>query len=377
MSYTPGTDFVALFRNNGASVSKLDMPGLDFVIAALGRSGALNITVSATAPLANQNVTAWFKPAAPSYSGEGQFFLWDANAAAYALASMALLRAMLTAAAGSNDVAWWLTAGGPPANTVGNNGDLALRTDFPGGIYGPKDAGAWPADPIPGTTYAVDSTALDASFGAAEGNMLVRGAVAWNSLPIGTNKQILSVNGSDPAWAALTTILDAIGATRGMLLYRGAATWNALAPGTAGYVLATQGAGNDPSWVVPGAEFISGTVMVFRQTAAPVNWTKQTATDDAGLRVTTGAVGSGGTVGFNTVFATTAVGNTTLDITQIPSHSHAGALNTGAPYNSPGGATTVAGNSTTNTGPAGGGGAHTHSLDLRVKYMDVIIATKN
>jgi hypothetical protein len=376
MSYTPGTDFVALFRNLGGSYVKLDMPSLDFVMAALGRSGLITISVSATAPLANQNVTAWFKPAAPSYSGEGAFYLWDPVAAAYAPATAALLWDLLNASAGASGVSWWMTAGGPPANIVGNNGDLALRTDFPGGIYGPKVNGAWPALPIPGTTYAVDSTALDASFGAAEGNMLVRGAAAWQSLAVGTNKQVLAVSGTDPSWTALSAILDAIGATRGTLLYRGAAAWQALAAGTPGYYLTTQGAAADPTWTVPGAEFVSGTVMLFRQTAAPVNWTKQTATDDAALRVTSGAVGSGGTVGFNTLFATTAVGNTTITTATMPSHNHSvgglivaggAATNTTGTWNSGSG-------TTSNTG---GDGAHSHSLDMRVKYLDIIIATKN
>ena len=35
MVYTPGTDFVGLWRASGGNVSKLEMPSLDFVVAAL------------------------------------------------------------------------------------------------------------------------------------------------------------------------------------------------------------------------------------------------------------------------------------------------------------------------------------------------------
>ena len=380
MSYNPTTDGVALWRNTGTGYSKEVMPGLDFVIAALGRSGIISITVSATAPLANQDVTAWFRPAAPSYSGEGQFFLWDAVATAYAPASAALLWSLLSTAAGVSGISWWMTAGGAPPNTVGNNGDLALRTDFPGGIYGPKVNGAWPPDPIPGTTYAVDSTALDTSFGDDVGNMLYRAALTWQSLPIGAVGKLLASDGNLPYWAGLSALLDLyFSATQGSILYRAAAGtgWTALAPGTAGFLLATQGPAANPLWVVPGAEFASGTVMVFRQSAAPLNWTKQTAVNDAGLRVTSGAVGSGGSVGFSTVFARTVTDQTTIGISQMPSHGHPfiGPTNN---YNSPGGATNVssiiAGN---NTGNTGGDGSHAHSIDLRLVYVDIIIATKN
>jgi len=43
-------------------------------------------------------------------------------------------------------------------------------------------------------------------------------------------------------------ILDKIDATQGDILYRGASAWEALAPGTSGQVLTTGGAAADPSW---------------------------------------------------------------------------------------------------------------------------------
>ncbi|MCK1306482.1 MULTISPECIES: tail fiber protein [unclassified Bradyrhizobium] len=97
--------------------------------------------------------------------------------------------------------------------------------------------------------------------------------------------------------------------------------------------------------------------------------------DGGANRLTSSFFGSSAVLG-----ATGGSESHTLSTPQIPSHSHSntlsdpghfhsGALNTGAAYNSPGGATTVAGNVTTNTGSSttgititnassGGGGAH-------------------
>lgn len=383
MAFNPATDFVGLFRNLGGSVAKERMPSLDFVVAALGRSGLITVTTSATAPLANQPTTAWFKPANPSYTGEGVLYLWNPDTDVYEPATASLLYKMLLASSTSLGTSWYIAAGGAPANTVGNNGDFSIRSDFPGGLYGPKAGGAWPADPLPGSTYAIDSTALDVTFGEDPGNMLYRATVTWQSLAIGAVGRILTSSGNAPVWSALTAILDGLAGTanRGSLLYRGPAQWTYLNPSTSGYLLATQGAGADPTWVVPGAEFASGTVMVFRQTAAPVNWTKQTALNDVGLRVTSGTITNAGTVPFSTLFGTTAVGATSLSVNQLANHFH-----TVSPQAILGG--------TTGGGGVGGGGTfglqgaqvtssvgnsdpHTHSHDMRLAYADVIIATKN
>ena len=139
-----------------------------------------------------------------------------------------------------------------------------------------------------------------------------------------------------------------------------------------------------------GAAFTTGTSMLFYNATAPVGWTHDTtATLDHALRVVPGdSVGgvSGGTVNFATAFTTKAVTGSnsavTLATTQIPSHNHTytpyqigGSLGNGgsSPGSGPG--------FTTNTGSTGGGGSHNHtftgtSIDLRVKYLNVIRATK-
>lgn len=137
--------------------------------------------------------------------------------------------------------------------------------------------------------------------------------------------------------------------------------------------------------------FPSGTKMLFHQAAAPTGWTKVTTINDAALRVVSGTTGggTGGSTAFSTLFAggqavtlSGNVGATTLSTSQMPAHAHSnGGL--GSNYNSTSSYTSVEhGRSQGNTGSAGGGGSHTHTLEgtatisLAVKYTDVIICTK-
>jgi hypothetical protein len=222
--------------------------------------------------------------------------------------------------------------------------------------------------------------------------------------------------------------------------------------GTSGQVLTS--AGNaPPTWATP-SSFPSGTVMIFRQTAAPTGWTKNTtaALDNSALRIVTGTVSTGGTVAFSTAFAsksvlgtlssTTAtnqnqtaggsvnlsaggsvnlsaggsVSNTTLALSQIPAHNHNQVFAINANINSTQNTrlsnTANINTDTTSIQNAGGGGAHNHgftnptygltnptysftgtahthtqdahthtftgtAIDLAVKYIDFIIATKD
>jgi hypothetical protein len=148
-------------------------------------------------------------------------------------------------------------------------------------------------------------------------------------------------------------------------------------------------------------EFVSGTVMIFAQTAAPTGWTKNTTTGNQhALRVVTGTAGTGGSVDFTTAFASQSVtgtvsvsgsaGATTLTTPQIPSHTHTatnsfayGGSGRFAATSSQGGTPTLSTNAT------GGDGSHSHPLsissstftgtaiNLAVRYIDVIRATKN
>lgn len=152
--------------------------------------------------------------------------------------------------------------------------------------------------------------------------------------------------------------------------------------------------------VIPAA-FPSGTKMLFNNTNAPTGWTKDTnAGLNHALRVTGGAVGSGGSWNFTDVFTNrgisgSAAGNNanisinahTLSWNEMPAHTHDYALYSG----SSGGGTGSGGKSIFNTTTSAGANwahahgvsqtAHGHStyaeLFMGVMYVDVIIATKS
>lgn len=171
--------------------------------------------------------------------------------------------------------------------------------------------------------------------------------------------------------------------------------------GTAGQVLTSNGAAAAPSWQTAASPIPSGSVMLFVQTAAPTGWTKSTAHDNKALRVVSGVAGSGGSVAFTTAFASQgvsgsvstsvsgSVGNTTLGVSEMPSHGHSitNMSTSGAPSGSFNSVWVQAG--TYNTNSTGGSGAHGHgwsgsasssfsgtAINMAVQYVDVIIATK-
>lgn len=173
------------------------------------------------------------------------------------------------------------------------------------------------------------------------------------------------------------------------------------------------------------AVFASGTRMIFHQTAAPTGWTKDTSHNDKALRITSGTVGTGGSVAFETAFASQTpsgsvstsvsgtVANTTLSISQIPSHQHyivnnrnvanrsdsdpttSNYLDRGAQHNPEGDEkyllrfhSDVADRGLTSA--AGSGGAHNHgwsgsasssftgsAINLDVQFVDIIICQKD
>lgn len=151
----------------------------------------------------------------------------------------------------------------------------------------------------------------------------------------------------------------------------------------------------------------SGTRMLFAQSSAPTGWTKQTSNDNAALRVVSGAAGGGGSVDFTSAFTSSrTVSGTTADTAlseaQMPIHYHLGVTNTfvnsgsAAPIGPStylaretdiGGDTeynlraTYSAADSMRTSSAGSGLGHNHafsgSINLAVKYVDVIIAQKD
>ena len=70
--------------------------------------------------------------------------------------------------------------------------------------------------------------------------------------------------------------------------------------------------------------FDAGTVMLFRQTAAPTGWTKDTSNNNnSALRIVTGSVTTGGSDDFSTTFGTSkTTASHTLALSEIPAHTH-------------------------------------------------------
>ena len=138
----------------------------------------------------------------------------------------------------------------------------------------------------------------------------------------------------------------------------------------------------------------SGDITVFAQTNAPTGYTKLTTHNDKALRIVSGAVGSGGTTAFSTVFTNQTptlsglvLDPTTITIPTMPGHTHfvGGGSISNYPVSSfqPPFITASAGSSSS-TSLAGGGLSHTHPLSLTaptttlgVLYVDIILAQKN
>ena len=124
-------------------------------------------------------------------------------------------------------------------------------------------------------------------------------------------------------------------------------------------------------------QFAAGTALLFQQTSAPTGWTKQTTHNDKALRVVSGTASSGGTSAFSTVFGKTATDATTLTTSMIPAHNHnIKGSSEGTSGLGTFGANIYAYNFATDS-DGGTGGSHTHGMDIRVQYVDVIIATKD
>jgi hypothetical protein len=167
------------------------------------------------------------------------------------------------------------------------------------------------------------------------------------------------------------------------------------APGANGNALISNGT-TWTSTAISTKPFVTGTSMLFRQTAAPTGWTKVTTYNDYALRIVSGAASTGGSVAFTTAFTSQAVsgsvgtsGATTLSTSQMPSHTHTDQAPTSGftetPYIVAAGFTQSTAsfqNSSNASGATGGGGSHTHSggsftgtaINLAVQYVDVIIA---
>ena len=317
--------------------------------------------------------------------------------------------------------------------------------------------GAFPTAAAPASGVGSFGVLSDGAYGGGVGLLDTTGSVAWGiydntgTLNIGTGSGLSgaltskvtidqsgnlatvgSVSGTTGTFSGAVSGASFSGAGTGLT---GTAASLSIGGNAATATNATNAATLTGNWT----SMPAGTVVVFYQAAAPTGWTQVTTSNDAALRVVSGAGGTtGGTVGFTTAFASQAVsgsvsiatatgtvGGTAITTAQLPAHSH-GVTDPGHSHgvNDPGhyhysyivtgGGTGVqagggdqvvgintgtavtgisiqaaaTGISTQNTGS---GSTHTHSLtmdaqsgtfsgtaiNLAVKYINTIICSKN
>jgi len=189
-------------------------------------------------------------------------------------------------------------------------------------------------------------------------------------------------------WVVYNTTTDSVGGPWSVTIASGGGGTSVVVQRNKSTIVLSDGTNIRPAYAESlSAIFPSGTAILFVQTSAPTGWTKSTAHDNKALRIVSGAASSGGSVAFTTAFTSQAVagvvGDTTLTINQIPSHTH-GYVYYRGPFS---GETTSsqahAGTLINGTTAATGGGlSHTHTftgtaINLAVSYVDVIIATKD
>jgi hypothetical protein len=140
----------------------------------------------------------------------------------------------------------------------------------------------------------------------------------------------------------------------------------------------------------------SGTRMIFQQSSAPTGWTKDTTdVHQRAMRVTSGNVSSGGNSDFTDVFRNWTTNSHTLTTSQIPSHRHwvsraakddnnFSQWNTNTQefglYSDAGSYSASDQNHSVgrNTAYTGGGSGHNHgTMNFAVRYLDVIICSKD
>lgn len=189
-----------------------------------------------------------------------------------------------------------------------------------------------------------------------------------------------NISGNASTANSATIATNILGGTTGQIPYQSASGVTSFAgPGTAGQVLTSNGVGA-PTMQTAGS-FVSGTRLVFAQTAAPTGWTKDVTNNDAALRVVSGVTSSGGTTAFSTIFASGGLATSAiaLSASQVPSHNHSVETpgNQSPGQWDPNGLGFWFDNTWRGSDYRGGNGAHSHTTTMQLKYVDVIVATRD
>ena len=124
----------------------------------------------------------------------------------------------------------------------------------------------------------------------------------------------------------------------------------------------------------------AGSVVPFYNNAVPAGYTVVSLNDYALTIVSSGGGVISGSVAYSTLFGRTATDSHTLALTEIPSHSHTVPAVTNRSTPNGGGNVGIGppnDNTTYDSGLAGGGGGHTHAIDMRVNTAALVLGTRN
>lgn len=100
-------------------------------------------------------------------------------------------------------------------------------------------------------TAAGTVTSVGTGTGLTGGPITDSGTISLADIGAKTLLANATAGSAAPVPESTSVVLDFIGATEGDVLARGASAWQAVAPGTAGEILVTGGAGALPSWQRP------------------------------------------------------------------------------------------------------------------------------
>lgn len=133
---------------------------------------------------------------------------------------------------------------------------------------------------------------------------------------------------------------------------------------------------------VASAELIPASYsMPFYNNTVPTGWSVASVNDYAMKIVSSGGGVTSGSVAYSTLFARTSVDGYTLQIADIPAHSHTervGSTGAGGILAVSSTTSDTSNTSTVNTtSSVGGGGSHTHGLDLRVQTAALMLGTRS
>ena len=276
----------------------------------------------------------------------------------------------------------------------------------------------------------LDDGGTNSSITAVAGAVVFSNATGMAVTASGTSGQVLTSAGSGtPTWTSQASLSVGTAANLGSFA---ASSYQLNSTLAANVATMTALNANNLGGTAASAydKFPSGTRLLFQQTTAPTGWTKDVTHDNKALRIVSGSVSSGGSLGFTAAFTSRSVagttvgetvagttssrsisgttGSTILNIQQIPSHYHLDGYGSDGAIGSYGYETAASAADYDFTGTsirhmrtssAGGNLGHDHSfnagshdhtfnagshshtysstLDMAVAYVDAVICYKN